>query len=128
VLYVEDNHANLQLVERIIARRPAVELVSAREGQVGFTLARERRPDLILLDRDLPDVPGDEVLRLLRADPRTRSIPVVILSADANPRHIQRLRDAGAAAYLTKPIDVARLLDIVDDLARSAHISPIVSI
>ena len=103
-------------------------LISSAEGRRGVELAHERRPDLILLDRHLPDVPGDEVLRLLRADPRTRSIPVVMLSADANPRHIQRLRDAGAAAYLTKPIDIARLLEIIDDLARSLSASSTVSL
>ncbi|MET0850107.1 MAG: response regulator [Candidatus Rokuibacteriota bacterium] len=78
---------------------PRSSTICAPRGGWASALARERRPDLILLDRNLPDVPGDEVLRLLRAEPRTRAIPVVMLSADANPRHIQRLREAGATAY-----------------------------
>ena len=85
------------------------------QGRVGLDLARDHRPDLILLDRHLPDVPGDEVLRLLREDPRTRDIPVVIVSADASPGQAQRLLDAGARAYLTKPLDIQKLLAVVDE-------------
>ena len=90
-------------------------LLSALQGRVGLDLARDHRPDLILLDRHLPDVEGDEVLRLLRADPRTRDIPVVILSADASPGQAQRLLEAGARAYLTKPLDVSQFLRVLDD-------------
>jgi signal transduction histidine kinase/CheY-like chemotaxis protein/HAMP domain-containing protein len=114
ILYIEDNLSNLRLVERILARRPGVRLLSAMQGRVGIDLAREHRPDLILLDQHLPDVAGDEVLRALRADARTHEIPVVMLSADANPRQIQRLREAGARDYLTKPLDVKRFLALVD--------------
>ena len=115
VLYIEDNLSNLRLVERVLGRRPGVTLLSAMQGRVGLDLARDHRPDLILLDRHLPDVPGDEVLRLLRGHPRTHDIPVVILSADASPGQAQRLLDAGARAYLTKPLDVRRLLAVVDE-------------
>ena len=114
VLYIEDNLSNLRLVERIVALRPAVRLLTAMQGRLGLDLAREHRPDLIVLDRHLPDVPGDDVLGLLRADPRTSGIPIVMLSADANGREIQRLLDAGARAYLTKPLDLHEFLGLLD--------------
>jgi CheY-like chemotaxis protein/anti-sigma regulatory factor (Ser/Thr protein kinase) len=115
VLYVEDNLSNLRLVERIVDQRPGVKLVSAMQGRLGLDLAREHRPDLILLDVHLPDLSGLDVLRLCREDPRIRDIPVVILSADASEGQIRRLLDAGAHAYLTKPLDVAKLLALLDE-------------
>jgi CheY-like chemotaxis protein len=84
------------------------------QGQIGLDLARERTPDLILVDLHLPDIPGDEVLRRLQADARTRGIPVVVISADATPGQAERLRAAGAYAYLTKPFDVERFLEVLD--------------
>jgi PAS domain S-box-containing protein len=114
VLYIEDNVSNLRLVEQVLARRPQTTLLSAMQGQLGLDLAREHRPDLILLDLHLPDVPGDEVLRRLHEEPRTRGIPVVILSADATPGQVERLLAAGAQAYLTKPLDIRQLLTLVD--------------
>jgi signal transduction histidine kinase len=118
VLYVEDNLSNLRLVERILDHRPGIKLLSAMQGRVGFELACQHQPDLILLDQHLPDLNGEAVLGLLHDDPRTREIPVVILSADANPRHVQRLRDAGARDYLTKPLDVGRFLAVLDATLR----------
>ncbi len=115
LLYIEDNLSNLRLVERIIARLPGVKLISAIRGRLGLDLAREHRPDLILLDLHLPDVPGDEVLRRLRQDAQTRHIPVVVISADANPGQVRRLLDTGARAYLTKPIDIAQLLALLQE-------------
>ncbi len=115
VLYVEDNLSNVRLVEHVLARRPQVRLLTAMQGRLGLDLAREHRPGLILLDLQLPDIPGDEVLRRLREDPRTRGVPVVVLSADASPGQVRRLLDAGARAYLTKPMDVRELLRIVDE-------------
>jgi len=114
VLYIEDNVSNLRLVEQVLGRRPQTTLLSAMQGQLGLDLAREHRPDLILLDLHLPDVPGDEVLRRLLEEPRTRGTPVVILSADATPGQVERLLAAGAEAYLTKPLDVRQLLALVD--------------
>ena len=114
VLYVEDNLANLRLVERILSRRPGVRLLSAMQGRVGWDLARQHQPDLILLDLHLPDLPGDAVLDLVRSDPRTAGTPVVILSADATPRQVDRLLAAGANHYLTKPLDIAKFLRVVD--------------
>ena len=116
VLYVEDNLSNLQLIERLLARRPGIKLLSAMQGRLGLDLAREHRPGLILLDLHLPDVHGSEVLRQLREDARTRDIPVIVISADASPREIARLQTAGARDYLTKPIDVRRFLVIVDEV------------
>jgi CheY-like chemotaxis protein len=106
VLYIEDNPSNLRLVEQVVAERPGVRLITAMQGRLGLDLARQHRPDLILLDLHLPDLPGDEVLRELRGDPVLGRTPVVILSADATPGRIERLRAAGASTYLTKPIDV----------------------
>jgi len=115
VLYIEDNLSNLRLIEQVLSRRPHTTLLSAMQGQVGLDLAREHRPDLILLDLHLPDLPGDEVLRRLLDEPRTRQIPVVILSADATPGQSERLLAAGAQAYLTKPLDVRQFLALVDE-------------
>jgi len=117
VLYIEDNLPNLELIQGVLTHRPAVRLISAMQGQLGLDLAREHRPGLILLDLHLPDLPGDEVLRRLRADPRTRGIPVVVISADVTPGQIDRMLGAGVAAYLTKPIDVRRLIELVDATA-----------
>jgi signal transduction histidine kinase/CheY-like chemotaxis protein len=114
VLYVEDNLPNFTLVERILAHRPLVRLLPAMQGGLGLELAREHRPDLILLDVHLPDISGDEVLRRLRGDPRTRRIPVIMISADATPNQIARILDSGASAYLTKPLQVGRFLEVLD--------------
>jgi CheY-like chemotaxis protein len=86
---------------------------------LGLELAREHLPDLVLLDLHLPDIGGDEVLRRLRDDPHTASIPVVILSADATPGQIQRLLHAGASEYLTKPLDVRQLREVLGRLTSS---------
>lgn len=115
VLYIEDNSSNRQLMERLLARRPGVRLRGAGQGQAGLDLARIDRPDLILLDLHLPDMSGEEVLRRLWEDPQTRAIPVAVLSADATPAQARRLRAAGAMAYLTKPLDVNEVLQLLDD-------------
>jgi PAS domain S-box-containing protein len=110
LLYVEDNLANLDLVETFLLSRPGWRLVPALQGRIGVELAREHRPDLVLLDLHLPDISGEEVLRRLRADARTATIPVVIISADATRDSLERLRGAGADAYLTKPLDLDEFL------------------
>jgi signal transduction histidine kinase/CheY-like chemotaxis protein len=114
VLYIEDNLANFRLVEHVLQLRPGTRLLSSMQGQLGFELARDHRPDLVLLDLHLPDLPGEEVLQRLQEEPRTRSIPVIVLSADATPGQIDRLLAAGARVYLTKPIDVRQLLAALD--------------
>jgi signal transduction histidine kinase len=116
VLYVEDNLANLRLVERVLDRRPGLSLLSAMQGSHGLELARSHRPGLVLLDLHLPDVHGDELLARLRGDARTQDIPVVVLSADATAGQIRQLLDAGARAYLTKPLDVTELLALLDEV------------
>ncbi|AHG89799.1 PAS sensor protein [Gemmatirosa kalamazoonensis] len=113
LLYVEDNLANLSLVEAILLSRPGWRIIPALQGQLGVELAREHMPDVILLDLHLPDIPGAEVLRRLRADARTATIPVVVVSADATASSLERLRQAGADAYLTKPLDVDEFLTVV---------------
>jgi CheY-like chemotaxis protein len=115
VLYIEDNLANLTLIQRIVAERDGIEIIPAMQGRLGLELAREHKPAVVLLDLHLPDISGDEVLQRLRDDPVTSTIPVVIVSADATPGQVQRLLNAGALAYLTKPIDVGQLLQILDD-------------
>jgi len=115
VLYVEDNLANLNLVERVVAERADIELISCMQGSLGLDLAREHHPSLILLDLHLPDLSGEKVLAQLRADPGTAAIPVVIVSADATLGRVERLLAAGAVLYLTKPIDVRQLLRTFDD-------------
>jgi PAS domain S-box-containing protein len=114
ILYVEDNLANLDLVESILYDRPEIDLVPALQGRLGLQLAREHTPDLILLDLHLPDLSGEVVLHELRADERTRHIPVLVISADATTRQVERLRSAGARDYLTKPLDVDQFLAAVD--------------
>lgn len=116
VLHIEDNLSNLQLIERIVARRPGIELISASQGQLGIDLARQHRPDLVLLDVHLPDMPGQEVLRRLQSYPETRDTPVVIISADATATQIRRLTEEGAAGYLTKPIDVMAFFELADSI------------
>jgi CheY-like chemotaxis protein len=114
VLCIDDNASNLTLIEHILSMRPAVELLSAERGQQGLEMARNRQPQLILLDLNLPDINGGDVLARLMADNRTREIPVIVLSADATPARQQRLVARGASGYLTKPIDVTELLTLVD--------------
>ena len=113
ILYVEDNVPNIRLVEQLFAAQPQVNLISAMQGSVALDLARRHHVDLILLDLHLPDMAGAEVLDRLRADPATRMVPVVVLSADATDRQIARLIDRGARDYLTKPLDLARFVTVV---------------
>jgi signal transduction histidine kinase/CheY-like chemotaxis protein len=116
LLYIEDNVANLRLVERIMSFRPGLTLLPAMQGSRGLELARSHHPRVIVLDLHLPDCDGTDVLAQLRADAGTRDIPVVILSADATPARVTHLLAEGAAAYLTKPLDVPEFLALVDRL------------
>jgi PAS domain S-box-containing protein len=117
VLYIEDTVTNVRFVEAVLRRRPSVELVPAMMGALGLELAREHRPDLIMLDLHLPDLEGEAVLAELRADDRTRAIPVVILTADAtDAARSPELREA-TDAFMTKPISVRPLLELVDRFA-----------
>jgi PAS domain S-box-containing protein len=114
LLYVEDNPANLKLVEQLIARRPGMRLLSARDATLGIELARDHRPDAILMDINLPGISGIRALQLLREDPLTRHIPVVAISANAMPHDIRRGLDAGFVRYLTKPIRIEAFMEALD--------------
>ena len=114
VLCVEDNPANLMLIEKLVARRPNVRLLSARDGQRGIELARAHRPDVILMDINLPGISGLTALRILAEDPQTASIPVIALSANAMPHDIDKGLEAGFFRYLTKPIRVSEFLQTLD--------------
>ncbi len=114
LLYVEDNPANLMLVEDLIARRPDIRLLSARDGNRGIEIARASRPDVILMDINLPGISGIKALRILAEDPTTAHIPVVALSANAMPHDIEKGLEAGFFNYLTKPIKVIQFMDALD--------------
>jgi PAS domain S-box-containing protein len=121
VLYIEDNRSNVRLMERLLERRPGVRLLHAPDGERGLETAQAERPDLILLDLHLPDLPGEEVLHRLWQDPQLRRIPVAILSADATAEQSRRLRLSGAIAYLTKPLEIRAVLQLIDErLSRDA--------
>jgi PAS domain S-box-containing protein len=111
LLYVEDNPANLKLIEQLIARRPDIRLLVARDGNLGIELARANLPDVILMDINLPGISGIEALKILREDPETAHIPVVALSANAMPRDIEKGLQAGFFRYLTKPIKVNEFME-----------------
>ena len=114
LLYVEDNPANLMLVEDLIARRPDIRLVSARDGISGIEMAQAEKPDVILMDINLPGISGIEALRVLVTDRATAHIPVIALSANAMPRDIEKGLEAGFFRYLTKPIKVNEFMDTLD--------------
>jgi CheY-like chemotaxis protein/anti-sigma regulatory factor (Ser/Thr protein kinase) len=114
LLYVEDNPANLKLVERLVARRSDLRLLSAIDGNRGVELARTCQPDVILMDINLPGISGIEALRILIEDKSTAHIPVIALSANAIPRDIEKGLEAGFFRYLTKPIKVGDFMDTLN--------------
>ncbi len=114
VLYVEDNLSNITLIEHIIVHRPHVKLVAAMQGRLGLDLAREHRPDLILLDLHLPDISGEDVLHGLRQEPALQNTPIIVISADATRGRIERLQSMGVLDYLPKPLDIKRFLQLLD--------------
>ena len=116
LLYVEDNPANLMLVEHIIERYPHIRMLSARDGSLGVALARAHRPDVILMDINLPGISGIEAMTILRADPATRHIPIIALSANAMLHDIEKGLGAGFSRYLTKPIRVDAFMKALDEV------------
>lgn len=116
VLHIEDNASNRKLVELVVARRPGLRLVEAENGETGLALARELTPSLVLLDLRLPGISGEDVLAALRADPATAGLRVVVVSAEARTSETTRLIELGADGYLVKPVDVERLLDVLDSV------------
>jgi signal transduction histidine kinase/CheY-like chemotaxis protein len=114
VLYVEDNPANLMLVTKLLARRPDISLLSTKDGRSGVEMAQATRPDVILMDINLPGISGVMALRVLAADPSTAHIPVIAISANAMPRDIEKGLKAGFFRYLTKPIKVTEFMDTLN--------------
>ena len=114
LLYVEDNPANLDLVEQIISRRTDLRMLGATEGSIGIEFARAYQPDVILMDINLPGISGIDAMRVLRADPATAHIPIIALSANAVPRDIAKALDAGFFSYITKPIKVEHFMETLD--------------
>ncbi|MEP6961393.1 MAG: PAS domain S-box protein [Acidobacteriota bacterium] len=124
LLYVEDNPANMKLVEQLISRRADIHLLSAFDGITGIQLARANHPDVILMDINLPGISGIESLKILRADPATAHIPVVALSANAMPHDIEKGLQAGFFQYLTKPIDLKELMATLESALDSCPAIP----
>jgi PAS domain S-box-containing protein len=114
VLYIEDNPSNTMLMRRILTRRPNIRLLVAADGDSGLAMVGEHRPDLVLLDLHLPGRSGDQVLAEIRRDPAISAIPVVIVTADLTAGTERRLREAGATDFMSKPVDIGRLLAVVD--------------
>ena len=121
LLYIEDNPANMMLVEQLIARRPDIRLLTAVNGKLGIEQARASQPDMILMDINLPGISGIDALAILRADPATAHIPVVALSANAMPRDIELGREAGFFRYLTKPIKVDEFMETLEITLENAE-------
>ena len=124
MLYVEDNPANMKLVEQLIARCPDIRLVTAVNGTLGIKIARATRPQVILMDINLPGISGIEALKILREDPATAHIPVVALSANAMPRDIAKGLELGFFRYLTKPIKVKEFMDTLNTALEFAEKRP----
>jgi CheY-like chemotaxis protein len=115
VLYVEDNPANLELVEQIIARRPDLRLLAATEGNLGIEFARAHQPAVILMDINLPGISGIDAMKILRAEPATAHIPIIALSANAMPHDVEKALAAGFLGYITKPINIQQFMNTLDE-------------
>lgn len=116
ILYVEDNPSNVELIEQILLnRKHQINLITTAYGMEAATLALQNRPNVVLLDLDLPDIHGSEVVKQLHAEERTREIPIVVISADATPNQIERLLNDGVKYYLTKPFNLSMFLKVIDE-------------
>ena len=114
VLYIEDNPANLKLVQKVLEQRRHTHMLAAHTPELGLDLARIHRPDIILLDINLPGMSGYEVREVLRGDDRLSSIPVIAITASAMPDDVKRVKAAGFDGYLAKPLDIRRFLELLD--------------
>jgi len=114
MLYIEDNPANLKLVAQLLGQRKHIHLLTTHLPELGLELAKTRKPDLILLDINMPGMNGYELLKILKTDDRTKDIPVIALTANAMPKDAERSIKAGFAAYLTKPIHVPDFFGTID--------------
>jgi PAS domain S-box-containing protein len=128
LLYVEDNQANMKLVEQLIERRPDMRLLGAGDGASGISLARVHLPDVILMDINLPGISGIQALNMLRSDPATGHIPVIAISANAMPHDIRKGVEAGFLRYLTKPIKVGEFMDALDFALEAAKPGPDIAV
>jgi PAS domain S-box-containing protein len=124
LLYVEDNVANIKLIERVLGHRPEIAVEATLQGRLGIELARHHPPDVILLDLHLPDLTGEQVLDALKSDARTARIPVIILTADVSADQATRVLNLGASAFLTKPLDVPGFLDTLDEVLLAGSLVP----
>ncbi len=125
LLCIEDNPANLKLLRKLVGKRPDLDMIDAMNAERGLALAFARPPDLILLDINLPGMDGYAVLAQLKAHPATASIPVIAVTANAMPRDIERGRLAGFSGYLTKPIDVSRFFEVLDEYLNGNKEQPV---
>jgi len=116
VHYVEDNETNIEVMRGVLAQRSQIKLQVSMLGLDGLAGIRSQRPDLILLDMQLPDISGLELLRHLKQDDSVADIPVVVVSADATTARMQEALTLGAAHYLTKPVEIARFLITLDEM------------
>jgi CheY-like chemotaxis protein len=122
LLYIEDDPVNFALVERILQERPQINVQHAARGDIGVKMALTKQPQIILLDLNLPDMHGSEVLRRLQENAVTLRTPVVVISADATPSQIERLLTAGARNYLTKPFNIQKFLAVVDEILEGIEV------
>jgi CheY-like chemotaxis protein len=124
VLHVDDNPANLRLVEHVLRQRVGVQVLNAPSGGLGLELARGHRPDLIILDINMPGMNGYDVLQHLRQQSETARIPVIALTANATERDVERGHEAGFDRYLTKPLDMAAFIQVVDAFLKTPKVDP----
>ncbi len=124
VLYIEDDVANVQLMERVLQRRPSIAMLTAMRGRIGLDIASREQPDVIMVDLHLPDIDGYQVVRLLRRNPTTATIPIVVVSAYASPARRAELLIEGVKEHLTKPIDIDHVLDVIERVVNGASARP----
>lgn len=113
ILYIEDNLSNYSLVDKIVKQFTKYKMISTIQGKIGIDLAKKHKPNIILLDLNLPDINGEEVIQILKNDSMLSNIPVVVVSADANEERIRKLKELGAKYYITKPIDIMKFIEIL---------------